>query len=337
MILSAGIIDTFSEYRMKRIRELSILTGVTFLLAACSGLIPLRVGPPMGIHIDFTMERIERGKYLAMHVTGCIECHSVRDGAYYSGPLVEGTEGMGGGRFGKEMGIPATVFATNITPYTLGSWTDGEIARAITSGVNRNGEALVPIMPYENYSEMSEEDLFSIIAYLRHLKSIPHNVPSRKLGFPVKIFIRTIPVPYNPRPQPDAADRLSSGEYLTKIAGCGHCHTKRNKLGQLIKSLEFAGGVKYPLPGGGFVTATNITPDQETGIGGWSQEDFIGRFKEFDSIELKKLLVDENHRVSNTNMGWTFYSGLTDEDLGAIYAYLMSLKPIKNKSQNPSP
>src|SRR5476651_20659 len=93
------------------------------------------VGKPENITVEKTPARIERGKYLATSVTVCIDCHSTRDWTKYAGPIVAGTEGMGGERFDQRVGFPGVFYSKNITPYSLSGWTDGEIFRTITTGV----------------------------------------------------------------------------------------------------------------------------------------------------------------------------------------------------------
>src|SRR5690606_12990955 len=90
--------------------------------------------------VEQTHERIQRDQYLAMHVAACMDCHSSRDWSRYSGPLTAGTLGKGGEYFGPEMGFPGKFYSKNLTPAHLGEWTDGEIFRAITSGVDKNGK-----------------------------------------------------------------------------------------------------------------------------------------------------------------------------------------------------
>ena len=85
------------------------------------------------LKVEVTNERVKKGEYLANNVMVCIDCHSLRDWSKYSGPIVPGTEWMGGEFFDQEQGLPGKYFATNITPYTLESWSDGEIYRAITA------------------------------------------------------------------------------------------------------------------------------------------------------------------------------------------------------------
>ncbi|MBI2059860.1 MAG: cytochrome c [Nitrospirae bacterium] len=299
------------------------------LSASCSlifrSTIP-NVGPPPAIKVQASPDQLERGRYLARHVTGCIDCHSERDFHRYSGPVVPGTEGKGGFVFGKEMGLPGTIPASNITPAALGKWSDGEIARAITSGVTRSNEALFPIMPYPRYNAMDASDLHAIIVYVRSLKPIDNKVPSRQLDFPLNHVVKTLPRPAAPQPRPDAKESVALGRYLVNIAACSDCHTPTKK-GTPIAGKEFAGGGEFVLPWGR-VRPTNITPDPETGIGQWSRERFIGRFKEFDPSNGRVIAVKDGE--FNTIMPWSEYSGMTEADLGAIYDYLKTLKPISN-------
>ena len=102
------------------------------------------VGAATEIKVASTPEQIERGRYLANSVNGCVDCHSTRDWSLYAGPYKAGTEGQGGDRFGKEAGFPGDFYARNITPYHLKDWTDGEIFRTITTGVDKDGKILSP-------------------------------------------------------------------------------------------------------------------------------------------------------------------------------------------------
>lgn len=151
------------------------------------------VGEPEDIKIEITQKRLERGSYLANSVANCTECHSERDWTKFAGPLVEGTLGKGGEEFDQKFGFPGKFVAKNITPYALKDWTDGEILRAIASGVNKDGKALFPIMPHPNYGKLDREDLYSIIAYLRTLTPIENTVAQSEPDFPMNFIINTIP------------------------------------------------------------------------------------------------------------------------------------------------
>ena len=152
-----------------------------------------KVGAAPELKIDATLEMVARGEYLANHVSVCLDCHSSRDWDFYAGPMVPGTEGKGGELFGKKDGFPGDFYAANITPYSLGDWTDGEIYRLITTGVKKDGNPVFPIMPYPEYAQMDPADVKSIIAYLRTLPAIKNNVPRSEAAFPMSLIMRTFP------------------------------------------------------------------------------------------------------------------------------------------------
>ena len=143
-----------------------------------------KVGPAPDVTIERTSERIARGKYLADHVAACTDCHSQRDWARYAGPVKDGTYGAGGEVFDESMGMPGRVVSRNITPGALGDWTDGEILRAMTAGVSRDGSPLFPLMPYLDYgAHMDPEDAKAIVSYLRTIPASSHAPEPTRLNF----------------------------------------------------------------------------------------------------------------------------------------------------------
>lgn len=285
------------------------------------------VDPPSNEKVEITPARIARGEYLAKHVAVCMDCHSSRDWTKFSGPPKLETWGMGGDKFSEEIGFPGTLYSKNITPAALKNWSDGELIRAITCGVNKDGNAFFPLMPYLNYNKMTREDLYSIVAYIRSLKPVDNEVPEGSLDFPLNFIVKTIPPKsFNPSPEPDRNDRLKYGEYVTRMAACFDCHTQSVK-GEYIMEKAFAGGAEFNFPGG-VVQSANLTPDKNTGLGNWTKEQFIARFKAMDPDS--NQIQSVNMTDYNTAMPWTMYAGMTEEDLGAIYDYLYSLKPIYN-------
>lgn len=292
------------------------------------------VGPTPDITVEVDSALIARGDYLANHVTVCIDCHSGRDWSKFSGPVMPGEIGMGGEGFTEEMGFPGNFYAKNITPYNLSNYTDGEIYRAITMGVTKEGEPMFPIMPYPVYAQMSHEDVISIIAYLRTLEPIEHDVPPSEASFPFSLILRTIPTKADPKSNvtPPKSDTLAYGKYMATIAACAECHTPQEE-GEKIAGMEYAGGMEFGLPTGGVARSANITTDKETGIGAWSKEFFIQRFKFYEDYD--SMFVDKGEY--NSIMPWTMYAGMTEEDLGAIYTYLRTVKPVKNYVEKFSP
>lgn len=321
--------------RRKALFGLAALALLLFFV--CGGLLVYtntypRVAAAPELRIERTPERLARGKYLVNHVALCLDCHSQRDWKLATGPLIPGTEGMGGEEFNEGMGIPGVVYARNITPAGIGNWTDGELVRTIITGAIGDGKkahALFPLMPYLSYGEMAEEDIFSIVAFIRSLPAIKNEVPARNLKFPMNFIVRTIPrSPRLLKTGPLPSEGIKYGEYLTKFAACVECHAQRDH-GNLVAGLEFAGGVEFRLPGESWmVRSANITPDPETGIGTWKRDDFIRRFKAASLAGYAPPSVKKGD--FNTIMPWTAYAGMTEQDLGAIYDFLMTLKPVKH-------
>ncbi len=283
--------------------------------------------PLKDVKVEVTPDRVIHGEYLANHVMVCMDCHSVRDWSLFSGPIAPGTLGAGGDEFTPEMGFPGYFYAPNITPYHLKDWSDAEIYRAITSGVNKSGKPLFPVMPYHSYGKLDDEDIYSVIAYLRTLEPITKDIPVSEPDFPMSLIMHLIPQKNIPSARPDSSDKISYGKYLTTAAACADCHTPFEK-GQPVAGMEFAGGREFEMPFGTLRTP-NITPDRSTGIGAWTSDVFVNMFKNYDSIQkLDKIGGPEEY---NSLMPWNMYAGMTKEDLEAIFAYLRSLEPISNE------
>lgn len=292
------------------------------------------VGTAPDIKVDPTPERLARGEYLANHVTVCIDCHSKRDWTRFSGPPVEGTFGMGGDVFDQKYGFPGKYYAKNITPSGISQYTDGELFRAITTGVNKKGKAIFPVMPYIYYGQMDEEDIYSIIAYIRTLKPVKNDVPESSSDFPMNFIINTIPKKAHLSKRPEKSDIVNYGKYLVTSAGCIECHTRVNK-GKFIPGTEFGGGREFLMPDGSIVRSSNITPDQATGIGAWNKETFLYYFQsQSDSLTLNTILQPGDF---NSIMPWTMFGKMTDEDLMSVAEYLKTIEPINNKVEKSSP
>lgn len=285
------------------------------------------VGEAEDLKIDYTKERIERGRYLANSVTVCMDCHAKRDWSKFAGPPMEGTLGMGGDRFDQSVGMPGVFYAKNITPAGISRYSDGELFRLITSGVTKEGRAMFPLMPYPYYGSMDREDIYSIISYVRSLPAIENAVPDSEPDFPMNLIINTIPKKPNHQTRPEKTDILAYGAYMTNASGCIECHTKVDK-GQIIHDLAFSGGRDFIFPDGSVVMSANITPDKETGIGSWTEEMFIQRFKAYADSTYTPPSVAMGE--FNSMMPWTMYAHMEEDDLAAIYTYLRSVKPISN-------
>ena len=285
-----------------------------------------KVPPPAIVTLEPTPERLARGKYLSDHVTGCTGCHSERDWTKFSGPVKPDRIGVGGQEF--PLGGAGTVFARNITPAAIGSWTDGELQRAVTAGVSKDGTSLFPLMPYPHFGEMAADDMHAVLSYVRSLRAIENQVPPRRLAFPMNLIVRTIPAAVAPQPRPSPNDKLAYGKYMTSAALCGDCHTPIDDRGQPLPGKAFAGSMEF-LETGYRVRAANITPDADTGIGSWTEQQFIDKFKAFETPS--EAVLSDAERRQNTVMPITAYAGMTREDLSAIYAYLRTLTPVVNR------
>ncbi|PZR06336.1 MAG: cytochrome C [Flavobacterium psychrophilum] len=270
--------------------------------------------------------KIERGDYLVNAVANCMHCHADRDFTKFGGPTVSGTQGKGGQRKG--------VFVSNITPTVLGNWTDQEIERAITTGITNVGDTLFFTMPSMSYKYLTKYDVESIVAYLRTLKPIADSVPKRNLNHlpPGRLsslyhefYSNDI---YQTLEQPQPEEELLKGKYLVTIGGCIACHTNLDlKLLAYKRDSLLAGGLLFNKPGNFKVKSANITPDTTTGIGAWTEEMFLAKFKNYRDREA----YDYDPGKHNSEMPWTIFANMTDDDIKSIYKYLRTVKPIKNK------
>lgn len=268
-------------------------------------------------------EAVARGKYLFHHVTGCAPCHSKIDETKAGEVFVEGH--LGEGRdFGEQPGQPAHFRSANLTPDKetgVGNWTDGEILRAMREGVSRDNRPLFPQMPYQVFREvLSDDDALAIIAYVRTLAPVKNSPGRTDVHFPVSIFFRAAPAPLEKSPPaaPAPSDKAARGQWLLKAALCGECHDTYNERHEALPGMAYAGGFQFPVPGGRYAVAPNITSDQATGIGAYSDDD------------LKRVLDEGKGKDGRTLyvMPWYYFKGMTDEDKDALIAALRKIPPV---------
>jgi len=272
-----------------------------------------------------TPARLERGKYLVNAVMGCLGCHSEIEARKPGAPPVANREGAG--THWADANLPWLV-APNITPDKetgAGNWSDDALARAIREGIGHDGRTLFPVMPYPNYRTLSDEDLASVIVYIRSIPAVRNQLPLSDIPFPQKYLIRSLPQPINaPVPASDLSTPALRGAFLTRMGSCADCHTPVED-GKPIAGLDFAGGFVFSLQTG-VVASANITPDA-SGISYYDEALFV------HAIRDGKV----GARQMNPAMPWWFYSKMTDEDLKAIFAYLKTLKPVKHRVDNAAP
>jgi mono/diheme cytochrome c family protein len=306
---------------VKRVlKYIGIGLGGLLLLAGSAVTVLLVKGPasrpPSTEKVEATHARLERGRYLAHNVMACFFCHGDRDRTLRVQQVKPGSEGLG--QCSPDP-FPGKLCFSNITSHPtagLGAWTDGEVLRAIREGIGRDGRALVPVMPYRTYQHLSDEDGQALVAYLRTLAPKDTVVPPSEVDFPVSLLLLQFPKPLEGAVPPPSKEGVAHGRYMTAIAACVDCH------GQ-----DFSGGemqIQTPL---GVVVGANITPDKETGIGEWSRGVFISRFKSHLSMDTSQPATPK----TTTEMPWLQYAGMTEEDLGAIYDYLMSQPPVRKQ------
>ena len=201
------------------------------------------------------------------------------------------------------------------------------MARGIRKGIGQDGRALFEMMPYSNYhGSLSDEDLASIIVYLRSLPPVRNPLPRTEVIFPVKYFMRNDPQPIlQSVPSPDLSDPLKRGRYLVNLIGCGDCHTAVDNHHAAIAGTEFAGGQVFEGPWGK-VASANLTPDP-SGIAYYDEALFI-RTMRTGAVGSREL---------NQFIPWWVFRNMTDQDLTAIFTYLKTLKPINHRVDNSLP
>jgi mono/diheme cytochrome c family protein len=303
-----------------------LAVGITFTIGWRPFVGP-RMRPLTNRVFERTPERWARGKYLVENEAACADCHSPHDWTKHDSPIPAGMEGAGED-FSIMKDLPGRVVASNLTPDAetgIGTWSDDALARAIREGIGHDGRTLFPMMPYENYWHLPDEDLASIIVFLRSLPPVRNPLPNTEIIFPVKYLIRSVPEPLiDPVAAPDLSDPVKHGAFLVTIAGCRDCHTPMYH-GDPIPGTEMSGGQIFEGPWGRVATA-NLTPDP-SGIPYYDEILFLQAIRT-GYVKARSL---------NQIMPWRNYGGMTDDDLKAIFAYLKTLKPIKHVVDNAEP
>jgi mono/diheme cytochrome c family protein len=308
---------------------LALLVLAAAALPAVIGIRPIigpRARPLTDRTFERTPERLERGRYLATSVSGCIFCHGETDWNAPGFTPRPGTEGSG--RSWAEEGIP-WLTVPNITPDPdtgAGRWTDDMLARGIREGIGHDGRALFPLMPYHQYQYMSDEDLASIIVYIRSLPPVRKAVPPSQIPFPVNRFINAVPEPVAaPVPEPNRSSPAAYGDYLVRIGVCRDCHSTADANGQAIPGMEFAGGTILPGPYGE-IASPNITQDP-SGIPYYTEELFLEMMRT-GMVKARKI---------HDRMPWKLCGQQTDDDLKAMFAYLKTIAPVQHRVDNSLP
>ncbi len=302
-----------------------LLTGLAVLITVTIGWRPVlgaRSRPLTDRRFERTPQRLERGKYLVNSVALCFDCHSqaVKDFMEVKPGQAPIFTKLGSGRVLFQEG-KARIVAPNITPDRetgAGTWTDDQFARAIREGIGHDGRTLFPLMPYQDFRSMSDEDLASVITYIRSLEPVRNPLPKTQLPFPLSRLINTAPQPVKRAIVEDDSTQIARGRYLTELGHCHNCHTPK-KNGQPIPGMDFAGGDDF----GSTVVSANITPDP-SGISYYDEKLFMQTLR----------TGHVGARALYAPMPWWFFKNMTDDDMKAIFAYLQTVKPVQHRVDN---
>jgi mono/diheme cytochrome c family protein len=317
---------------MKRLL-VSLCLIVVALVVAVPSIFGMRtvVGPRMRPLTNRTFERtparMERGRYLAESGQApCVLCHSPLDPSGGGLTVVDG-KAYAGRSFAPEG--TAFVTASNLTPDRetgIGTWSDDMLARAIREGISHDGRALFPIMPYQKFRDLSDEDLASIIVYLRSVPPVRNPLPPSAVPFPLSRLINEVPTPITAPVTADLSTPVKRGEYIVTIAVCADCHTTRDDQGNAPKGMDFAGGTLMPFEGRRTVATANLTP-AVNGIPYYTEELFIEAFR----------TGKVRSRTLDAMMPIAAYKQMTDQDLKDIFAFLKTLPPVDHFVDNSLP
>ncbi|WP_347310846.1 cytochrome c [Defluviimonas sp. SAOS-178_SWC] len=282
-----------------------------YSVAAASAAALLALGLPVRAQDEAL---VKRGEYLVNGPAACSNCHATRNPDF---TIPAGMEFAGG----FHIVDPAfDVYTANITPDTetgIGDWTDDQIIKAIREGVDPEGKVIFPPMPVPTYNNMSDDDVKAIVAYLRTLPAVNHEVGESTWNIPLQAM-----PPAKGAPAPSADDPVAYGGYLVEaVAHCFECHTPMGPTGPDLARLG-AGGMLITLAPGVTATTPNITPDPETGIGGWSDD-------EIRNAIISGVRPDGGHVSPPMPVQW--FANMTQGDLDAVVAFLKTIPAVSNK------
>jgi len=251
---------------------------------------------------------------------GC-GCHTSSDG-----PV-----GAGGAAIKTPFG---TFYGTNITPDSdtgLGNWSDAEVVAAIRAGDIRGRGVAAPVMPYPLYAGMSDADVQDLVAYLRSLPPVRRENRPAEVSLPLpRLAYRVWRLLFAPRvvaPAVAPTVPVVRGRYLaTHVAICTDCHTPRTRFGAPDAALYLAGTDDGPAGD----PVPNITPDAETGLGKWTENNIVqllqtGMKPNMDNVQ---GLMSE---VIDGIGGGPGYAQVPEAELRSIAKYLKTVPPVRHK------
>jgi mono/diheme cytochrome c family protein len=255
--------------------------------------------------------QLERGRYLVETLAGCGNCHTPRGP---NGPLTD--KKFAGGEVIKHEDFTAVV--ANITPDPetgIGNWTDREIVTAIREGRRPDGSLIGPAMPSRSYRQLADQDVEAIVAYLRSVPPVYNPITAKSH------YDQPLPTSWGPPvgrvAAPPKRDKVAYGQYLAgPLARCMDCHTEHRpgepaKLG--------AGGKPFYGPWGISVSA-NLTSDETSGLGQWSDAEV--------ERAIRTGVARDGHKLFPP-MPFFAYQNIAAADMAALIAYLRSLPAIE--------
>lgn len=305
-------------------------------LAACTG---KYVRETTKERVEATPDRVKRGEYLVNQVSSCGACHTTRETGNIATEGERTDSFLGGGNYEKFPEMDAQVGIPNITGDVdtgIGGWSDDEVLRALRDCVRPDGRFLWPPMPCGEYAHMSDEDAQAVVAYLR---TVPKVKQTRRFESKFPLMMRfayqTLGVAQHPPAKnvvaPDRKDKVKYGEYVAHLAECADCHSLGERGPRDPGDRDFAGSdgpFDYGWAGIGKIWASNLTPDKETGLGNYGPDQIKKAIQHGTRLDGKPMLPPMSAMIPHV-------SGMTEEDLDALVAYLGSLKPVKNKVKSP--
>jgi mono/diheme cytochrome c family protein len=309
------------------LRRIGIGLGALVILAG-AGATVLELRPPSMRAVDpakrfqATPERLARGRYIVEAEAHCLHCHSDRDWKTHGAPALPGLEGAGWDVPWADNQMPGQVFAPNLTPDPetgLGAIPDDAVARAIREGVSHDGRALF-MMPWQNYRSLSDEDVASVVAYLRALPPVKKARGTTAIQAPVRWFLKAGPEPLAaPVTTAIATDPVARGRQLAEVGQCQSCHTPVDARHQPLPGMAYAGGQDFTIDGVRY-RSSNITPDA-SGISYYNEELFV-RTMRTGNVGGRRLAPI---------MPWADIRKLSDADLKALWAYLRTVAPVAHE------
>jgi mono/diheme cytochrome c family protein len=307
-----------------------VLVLVLVLGASCTG---KYIRSTTQERVQSTPELLARGGYLVNQAMSCGGCHSTKEG----GAFVTGGERSDMYLAGQVVDLPVEGFKfwmPNLTPDVetgLGGWSDDEIMRAIRDGIGKDGHLMFPMMPFSSYQHVSDEDLRAIVAYLRSVPPVKNKrtLAENDFGFLVEFFVNRGMMHHKPAhdvPPPKKQDQLKYGEYVMRLGHCWECHSATGTGPKDVGEKEFLSGFDEPweFPGVGKVYSRNLTPDPETGLGKYSAAQIKQALRDGKRLDGKRMAPPMSLFIPHV-------SGMTDEDLDALVAFIKSVPPVKHK------